>query len=249
MEKMKLIAERPHKQVFSDGEKVYKVFDQTFPQSNVFNEALNQIRVQETGLSVPKIFEVTKMDGKWAIVMEYVDGKTLEQMMKEDPENMDLYIDRMVDIQMEIHSKRAPHLNRLREKMHNAISALKIDPSVRYELHTRLDGAPKHNKVCHGDLVPSNIIIDKAGKPHIIDWSHAVQGNGSADTARTYLHFVMHGKNELAESYLNKVCIKTDVAKQYIQQWLPVVAAFQLSRGIDGEAEFLNSWLDIKSYE
>lgn len=75
------------------------------------------------------------------------------------------------------------------------------------------------------------------------------QGNGSSDTARTYLYFMMNGQKDLAESYLKKVCIKTDVAKQYIQQWLPVVAAVQLSRNIDGEAEFLMSWLDIISFE
>ena len=244
MDNCKVIFERPHKKVYSDGVKVYKVFDETFSQSNVFNEALNQIRVQETGLPVPKVLEVVQRDGKWTIVMEYVKGKTLEELMAEHPDKADEYLDQMVDIQMDIHAKRAPHLNRLREKMHNAISGLKIDPSVRYELHSRLDAAPKHYKVCHGDLVPSNIIIDDAGKPHIIDWSHAVQGNGSSDTARTYLYFLMDGKKDIAESYLKKVCIKGDVAKQYIEQWLPVVAAVQLSRGIEGEADFLMPWLD-----
>ncbi len=249
MDNLQVIFTRPHKVVYTDGTKVYKTFDETFPASNVFNEALNQVRVQETGLNVPKVLEVCQMDGKWAIVMEYIKGKTLEQMIEEDPQNIDKYVDQLVDIQMEIHSKRAAHLNRLREKMHNAISSLKIDPSVRYELHSRLDAAPKHNKVCHGDLVPSNIIITDDGTPYIIDWSHAVQGNGSSDTARTYLYFMMNGQKDLAESYLKKVCIKTDVAKQYIQQWLPVVAAVQLSRNIDGEAEFLMSWLDIISFE
>ncbi len=249
MENCKLIFERPHKQVFTDGTKVYKVFDETFPESNVFNEALNQIRAQETGLNVPKVHEVTMIDGKWTIVMDYVPGKTLEQLAAEHPEKTDEYIDKMVEIQMEIHSKRAPHLNRLREKMHNAISSLKIDPSIRYELHSRLDAAPKHYKVCHGDLVPSNIILDDEGNAHIIDWSHAVQGNGSSDTARTYMYFRMEGKDEVAEKYLKKVCVKTDVARQYIEQWLPVVAAFQLSRNIPGEEEFLKSWLDIISFE
>ena len=59
----------------------------------------------------------------------------------------------------------------------------------------------------------------------------------------------MDGKKDIAESYLKKVCIKGDVAKQYIEQWLPVVAAVQLSRGIEGEADFLMPWLDIASYE
>ena len=36
---------------------------------------------------------------------------------------------------------------------------------------------PKHNKVCHGDFNPSNVIIAEDGPPYILDWSHATQGN------------------------------------------------------------------------
>ena len=92
------------------GVKVYKVFDETFSQSNVFNEALNQIRVQETGLPVPKVLEVVQRDGKWTIVMEYVKGKTLEELMAEHPDKADEYLDQMC-IRDSIKVRRCPELH------------------------------------------------------------------------------------------------------------------------------------------
>ena len=43
-----------------------KVFGHGFKKSDILNEALNQARVEETGLRIPKLLEVRKVDGKWA---------------------------------------------------------------------------------------------------------------------------------------------------------------------------------------
>lgn len=57
-----VIAERIHKKIYRDGSFAIKVFDETFPKSDILNEALNQSRIEETGLNVPKIVEVAKID-------------------------------------------------------------------------------------------------------------------------------------------------------------------------------------------
>ena len=108
---------------------------------------------------------------------------------------------------------------------------------------------PKHNKLCHGDFNPSNIIVSDDGKPYIIDWSHATQGNASADVARTYLLFWLSGDIETAEKYLDLFCKKSDTAKQYIQKWLPIVAASQSVKGKPEERQFLLSWATVVDYE
>ena len=113
------------------------------------------------------------IDGKWAIVNEYIEGKTLAQLMEENPEKKDEYIELLVDLQMEVHSKKSQLLTKLKDKMNRKISLSTLDATTRYELHTRLEGMPKHNKVCHGDFNPSNIIITEDGTPYILDWSHA----------------------------------------------------------------------------
>lgn len=249
MKNLKVIAVRTSKTIYRDGDKVIKVFDEDFSKADVLNEALNQARVEETGLHIPKIIEVTKIDGKWAIISEYISGKTLAQLMEENPQKTDEYIELLVNLQLEMHSKKAPLLNKLKDKMNRKISESALDATTRYELHARLEGMPKHNKVCHGDFNPSNIIISENNTPYIIDWSHATQGNASADAARTYLLFCLSGNEDLANQYLDLFCKKSDTAKQYVQQWLPIVAASQLVKGKPEEKEFLMRWTDIADYE
>ena len=244
-----IIAQRPNKTIYRDGERCIKVFNEEYSKSDVLNEALNQARIEETGLNIPKILGVTMIDGKWAIVSDYIEGKTLSQLMKENPERNDEYLELLVDVQMTIHKAKSPLLTKLKDKMHRKISSTSIDATTRYELHTRLEGMPKHNKVCHGDICPSNIIITEDGTPFVIDWAHATQGNASADVARTYLLFCLIGDKEMAEKYLDLFCKKSDTAKQYVQKWMPIVAASQSVKGNPDEREFLMSWVNVVDWQ
>ncbi|MCQ2450220.1 MAG: phosphotransferase, partial [Clostridia bacterium] len=228
---------------------VYKVFDKQYSKADVLNEALNQARVEETGLNIPKILEITMIDEKWTIVSEFIEGKTLAQLMEEDADNKDKYLELFVDLQLEMHGKTCAGLNKLKDKMNRKISAADLDATTRYDLHTRLESMPKHNKVCHGDFNPSNIIITKDGTPYILDWSHATQGNASADVARTYLLFWLNGDIDGAKKYLDLFCKKSNTAKQYVQKWMPIVAASQSVKGNADEREFLLSWVSVVEYE
>lgn len=245
----KVIAVRTSKTVYKDEDRAIKVFDADYKKSDILNEALNQARVEETGLPIPKLLEVGVIDGKWAIVSEFIKGKTLARLMDENPDKIDEYMNLFVDIQLDIHSRKAPLLNKLKDKMNRKISETDLDATTRYELHTRLEGMPKHNKVCHGDFRPSNVIVGEDGVNYIIDWSHATQGNASADAARTYLVFYLKGEEELAEKYLDLFCQKSDTAKQYVQKWLPIVAASQSVKRNPEEKELLTRWLDVVDYE
>ena len=245
----RIIAVRNHKTVYRDGDLCLKVFDASFSKAQVLNEALNHALVEETGLNVPKIHEVTVIDGKWTIITDYIKGKTLAQLMSEHPEKKDEYLEFFVDLQLEVQSKTCPLLTKLKDKMNRKISQTDLDATVRYELHTRLDAMPKHNKLCHGDFNPSNVIVTPEGKTYVIDWSHATQGNASADVARTYLLFKLEGKDELAEKYLKLFCKKSDTAVQYVKNWLPIVAASQSVKGKPEEREFLLKWVDVVQFE
>ena len=245
----RVIAVRNNKTVYRDGADCIKVFDSDYSKADILNEALNQARIEETGIRIPKIKEVLTIDGKWAIVSEYIKGKTLAQLMQENPEKKKEYLELLVDLQMDVHSHTCPLLTKLKDKMNRKISAADLDATTRYDLHTRLESMPKHNKVCHGDFNPSNIIISEDGTPYIIDWSHVTQGNASADVARTYLLFWLAGDIDGANAYLDLFCKKSDTAKQYVQTWMPIVAASQSVKGNEKERQFLLSWVNVVDYD
>lgn len=245
----KVIAVRTSKTIYRDGQYAIKVFDEEYSKADILNEALNIARVEETGMPIPGVEEVTKIDGKWAIVTDFVEGKTIAQLMEEHPEKKDEYLERFVDIQLEMHQKTAPRLNKLKDKMKRKISETGLDATTRYELDARLGSMPKHNKLCHGDFNPTNVVIREDGSYSILDWAHATQGNASADAARTYLLFCLSGDQEMADRYLDLFCKKSDTAKQYVQKWLPIVAASQSVKGKPEEREFLMRWVNVVEYE
>ena len=245
----RVIAVRNNKTIYRDGDRCIKVFSAEYSKSDVLNEALNQARIEETGLNIPKVLEVTMIDGKWAIVSEYIKGKTIAQLMAEDEDNKAKYVEMLVDLQMSVHAKTCPLLNKLKDKMSRKIAATDFDATTRYDLHTRLEGMPKHNKVCHGDFNPSNVVVAEDGTLYILDWAHATQGNASADVARTYLLFCLGGDTESAERYLDLFCEKSGTEKKYVQKWMPIVAASQSVKGNAEEREFLERWVGVVDYQ
>ena len=245
-----VIKVRKNKTVFRDGDACIKLFNTPeYSKADVLNEALNQARIETTDLNVAGIREVTMVDDKWAIVLDYIPGKTLEELMIENPEKKEEYLELFVDLQLSVHAQKCPTLTRLKDKMRNKISQTTLDATTKYELHHRLEGMPKHNKVCHGDFNPSNIIITDDGTPYIIDWAHVTQGNASADAARTFLLFSLAGDAETAKQYLDIFCKKSDTARQEVQKWIPIVAASQSVKGNEHEHELLLSWVDVVDYE
>ena len=249
MKRTNLVFERADKKIYRDGDKLVKVFDTSFSKANILNEALNHARVEETDLNVPKLQAVQVVDGNWAIILDYIEGTTLQELMDKNPAKEDEYLNLFVDLQRTVLSKKVPMLNKLKDKMQVKISAADLDATARYDLHTRLDSMPKHVNLCHGDFNPTNVIITKDGTPYIIDWAHATQGNSSADVARSYLLFYLAGKKELGDKYLKLYCKKSDTAIQYVQRWIPIVAASRLCKAPDSEKEFLHGWINVVDYE
>lgn len=249
MEKKTLVSTHPGKEMFLTAEGFVKTFDSNYSKANILNEALNQARVEETDLNIPKIKSIEVVDGRWSIVMDYIEGTTLTELMRVNPDKEEEYLELFVDLQRSVLSKRVPMLNKLKDKMQSRISLAKLDATTRYDLHTRLDSLPKHYNLCHGDFHPSNVIITKDGTPYIIDWAHATQGNASADVATTYLLLYLEGKEQLAEKYLKLYCAKSDTAIQYVQKWIPIVAASRLTKAKEEEDEFLRRWIDVVDYE
>jgi len=245
------IAERKTKTVYKDNDKTIKLFVENYSKADILNEALNQARVEEgTTLNVPKLLEVTKIDGRWGLVSEHIEGTPLNKLMEEHPEKEEEYLNLFVDTQIKILSNSVPLLNRIKDKFRRKLSnAVNIDENTRYELMQRLEGMKNHTKLCHGDFNPSNVIIKENGEVYVIDWSHVTQGNASADAARTFLLFSIEGKSELAEKYINLFSEKSGITKANIQRWIPIVAATQMTKGKEEEQEFLSNWINVVDYE
>ena len=246
-----VIARRETKEVYKDGGNTIKLFVENYSKANILNEALNQARVEEgTDLRIPKLVAVTKIENRWALVSEHIEGTPLDVLMREHPEKQEEYLNLFVDTQLNILSKRVPLLTPIKDKFRRKLSeATNIDDNVKYDLMHRLEGMKNHRKLCHGDYNPSNVIVMENGEVCVIDWSHVTQGNASADAARTFLLFSMNGETELAEKYLQLFSAKSEIPVNHLQRWIPIVAATQMTKGKPEEQEFLRKWIEVIDFE
>lgn len=220
-----IIATRPKKTIYRDGDSVIKVFEASYAKSAVLNEALNMARMEETGIEMPHLREVCMADGKWAIVSEFVAGTTLTELMAGDPLRYRQYLTRMVDVQLHIQSYSHDGLMNLNDKLHQRIRETELDAACRYALRTRIASLPNQNRICHGDIRPSNLIITPENKAFVLDWAHVTQGSGAADAAHTWLYFVLKGDQPHADEYLSLFSKKGGVPQEVVMRWVPVIAA------------------------
>ena len=58
-----------------------------------------------------------------------------------------------------------------------------------------------------------------------------------------------NGDIDGAKKYLDLFCQKSNTAKQYVQKWMPIVAASQSVKGNEKEREFLMSWVNDKDHK
>ena len=249
MDTHKILAARKNKTIYRDGDKLVKIFDESYAKSHILNEALGQARAAETGLNVPKIHEITVIDGKSAIVMEYIEGRTLAELMREHPEQRAEYIQLLVRIQRDVHSRKHLLLTTYSDKLKMKILQSDLAASTRYDLSMRLDAMRRHTHVLHGDFIPSNVILTADGTPFIVDWAHVSQGNSTADAAKSYLIFKSEGLDEIAEAYCAEFCRQTGVELSYFREWIPLIAAAQLVRATTEERKRqLIDWIEEAGY-
>ena len=245
-----VLLERTDKVVTRDKNTVLKIFGPSYKVSAILNEAMNEARAAETGLPVAKVIEVLKLRDHWCIRREWVEGKTLADVMAADKKNLMKYLKEFVAIQCEIFSKTSERMGNLADKLDKQISASPLPKETRYDLHMKLQSFARGKALCHGDFNPTNVIITPKGDWRVIDWSHVRLGDPLADVARTYLLFWLSGHVAAAEKYMALACEALKVKVADVQKWLPIVAAAESSKEQSVKNhELLLHWASVVDYE
>lgn len=243
---MELINKRRNNGLYVEGDTLYKIFNKGYSKDDVFLEAFITSRVESLGINVFAIDEVYMKDDCWTYKSKYLPGKSLFQMMKEDPDNMDKYMTQLVQVQTSIHKHKCKHLPIQKQKLTDYINNSNLEDYEKIDLIDMLNSSPKHQKLCHNNFTPHNAVL-VGDKFYITDWNHATLGNASADIARSYVWMMMN-MPEYAELYLEKFCEATNTSSKYVHNWIPIVAAARLGKKYPGEEELLNSLISIIEY-
>lgn len=210
--------------------KVVKLFKEYFPNTESLYEAQKQKYAYSCGLHVPKVFEVTEIQGRQAIIMEYVEGESVGELLLNNLSKAEYFISICVSIQQKIHaiSVSSDEIEPMEERLYRQINSVHdLDEKQKGNILKKLDSITFEPRLCHGDLHPFNLIMSN-GDVKIIDWVDASSGDIRADVFRTYLLYSQNSV-ELAEMYLHIYCKKTGLLRDEIFQWAPIISAARLA--------------------
>ncbi|MGH0513137.1 phosphotransferase family protein [Bacillus cereus] len=210
--------------------KVVKLFKEYLPNTESLYEAQKQKYAYSCGLHVPKVFEVTEIQGRQAIIMEYVEGESVGKLLLNNLSKAEHYISICVSVQQKIHAicVRSHEIELMEKRLHRQINSVhNLDEKQKENILKKLDSITFEPRLCHGDLHPFNLIMSD-DDVKIIDWVDASSGDIRADVFRTYLLYSQHSV-ELAEMYLHIYCENTGLSKDEIFQWAPIISAARLA--------------------
>jgi aminoglycoside phosphotransferase (APT) family kinase protein len=228
------IAEGNTAKIYLHNNKIIKLFNEYLPETESTYEAEKQNFAHSIGLLVPKILDVTKINGKQAIIMEYIQGRTMGDILSENMGQLEYYMNIFIDIQQKVHNVDANSLESMNEKLERQIKFAPIlDNKMKSVLIRQLQSMPSDKRLCHGDFHFYNLIMSN-NKVVIIDWVDASSGDIRADVFRTYLLYKQFSE-EIAEMYLEFYCDKSGLTKEEVYQWAPIIAAARLSENVSSE--------------
>ncbi|GAA0471523.1 aminoglycoside phosphotransferase family protein [Alkalibacillus silvisoli] len=188
------------------------------------------------GLPVPKVLDVTKVDGKQTIIMEYVKGKTLGDLLHDNEKDAAYYMGISIKVQQAVHQIEATEIETMTEKLTRQIkSAHQLTDQQNERLLEQLQSMPSDNKLCHGDFHLFNL-INSNDEITIIDWVDASSGNPLADACRTYLLY-SQASMDLAEMYLHMYCEKSGLNNEEVLDWLLIIAGARLEEKLPKSEE------------
>jgi len=195
--------------------KLVKLFKDFLPDTAAEYDANKQRYAYSHGLPVPYVFEVTKINGKQAIIMEYVLGSTIGNIIFDDIAKMEHYMSLSVDVQLKIHGVKASNFEPMTDKLSRQLfSTSALSAKQKDALVEKLKNMQYESRLCHGDYHVFNLIISEAGVT-IIDWVDSSAGDIKADTYRTYLLYAQYSM-ELANTYLRLYCEKSGLSQDDI---------------------------------
>ncbi len=245
---MELLNQRRNNALYRDGNHIYKIFKKGYSKQDAFLEVYISSKVEALGINSPTLEKIYKDENdQWVFVYPDFYGKTLFDYMNEDSENIEKYLDQLVEVQTSIHTHKCPNIPFQKNKFSDYINTADIDKYLKIDILDMLNSSPKHQKLCHGNFTPHNVIIGGDGQIYITDWNHTTQGNASADVARTYLWMLVN-MPKYADLYLDKFCEKTSTSSRYVRNWIPIVAASRLAKNNPDEIKILRDQILVVEY-
>jgi Ser/Thr protein kinase RdoA (MazF antagonist) len=137
----------------------------------------------------PEVFGEVTLEGRFGIVLQRLDGPTLEQLRQTRGMTSEQVGAILATLYTSLHkSPPPPDVLSLRDWI-AAVSRTSreiLPEHIVAGVFTLIDRLPPEDALCHCDLHPGNVIMTADG-PRILDWGSALRASGVFDIARVHV--------------------------------------------------------------
>ena len=169
-----------------EGNKVLKLFFEDYPKEYAEKEFKNTKIAYETGCTPMKVYEMVNEDNRYGIVMDYIDGISLNDMPTKNP----LYIFKggkdLARCHANVHSKKSSELEDVRTMVcdmldDDTLNVLTDEEKQKAKAYVM--SLPVDDTIIHLDFHTGNVLVDEKGNCTVIDWMTAARGNRAVEVA------------------------------------------------------------------
>ena len=249
---MEIIGKGRTASVFRKEDKAVKIFEQDFPKEYILREYKYAKLASDYTPYAPKVFDFIE-EKAYGIEFEYIEGKTMSDLLKEDSSEVEKYAKLLAELHTEIHHIELDFSDKEEFFDWRIPRTPFLSIKQKTDILEYTNSLEHTNHLCHGDFHPGNIIIGE--KNYVIDWMVGSSSNPLSDVCRTSLMLqsplLWHHPNKeiskeiqmiiekLHQTYIKHYCQLQGVNIIDINEWMLPIAALRLQEGIELEKEWL----------
>ena len=216
----------------------------------------------ESGLTVPRTYELVEVDGAPAIIMDKLTGTSMMTLIAKNPFTMRAKARELARLHLGLRNVTpATVLTPTKAKSEFCIKHSEIlSDQTKEQVLKVLADLPEGDTLCHGDFHPGNVICSE-NTNYLIDWVGATRGDFYADVAHTYIllrvvprvphmnwvaYFMQRQvARAMAKSYLGEISAQIALDRRSLSKWVLVNAAERTYHGLESEKRDLKAFIDM----
>lgn len=200
-----------------DDETIIKLYYPHISKEEIKREKELAKKAFVMGVPTAISYDIVESDGRTGVVYELINSKTLTELIREDEDNLEKYVDMYADVCKQMHEIRAddvklPSFKDInREDIPNITGITDEERDYLYEF---LDMVPDRAECVHGDLNLNNIMVQN-GECCLIDMGEFSTGLSMFDLSR--ILFSLYYASDKQQEYNNFYNLKTTTVDRILK--------------------------------
>ena len=239
-----------------DDGRILRFFPTDMSDDEMHREFVGADAAWRSGAPVATVYGIEMAKGRVGLIEDRVNGPTMLHALSAAPWQAKRRGQELAEMHLRLMSLAAPdELPEIKLRLLQALNQADLDVSARDKLITQLESLPDGDRLLHGALQPSDVVLHATG-PVVIHCAQMASGHADADIAFTLIYLALavpppnarlwplldRARHTFLAAY--QLSIDRRRPDHRAAAWLPVIATTKLTGATDHELVILRRLID-----